>query len=111
MTKDAKMGKDKDLVRKFVKLAFMLIINGRWSTLNMYTSTMIGFFFKYMCCLYFSFLILFYHFHIYIHVYRLLVPPPPPSPLPGRICSVLFFSDFVEEKTGDNKKDIAFLLV
>jgi hypothetical protein len=35
-------------------------------------------------------------------------------PLPlllGRTCSTLFFFDFVEEKTRDNKKDVAFLLV
>jgi hypothetical protein len=32
--------------------------------------------------------------------------------LPGRTCSTLLFSDFVEEKNiRDNKKDIAFLLV
>jgi hypothetical protein len=43
-------------------------------------------------------------------VYTLFAPPPPP--LPGKTCSTLFFSDFVEEKNiRDNKKDILFLLV
>jgi hypothetical protein len=35
---------------------------------------------------------------------------PPPS-LPGRTCSILLFSNFVEEKTRDNMKGIAFLLI
>jgi hypothetical protein len=37
------------------------------------------------------------------------VSPPPPS-LPGRTSSALI-SNFVEEKTGNNKKDKALLLV
>jgi hypothetical protein len=35
---------------------------------------------------------------------------PTLTPLPGRTCSALF-SNFVEEKTSNNKKDNAFLLV
>jgi hypothetical protein len=31
--------------------------------------------------------------------------------LPGQNLFTLFFFSFVEEKTGDNKKDIAFLLL
>jgi hypothetical protein len=34
----------------------------------------------------------------------------PPTSLPGRTCSALI-SNFVEEKTNNNKKDKAFLLV
>jgi hypothetical protein len=30
---------------------------------------------------------------------------------PGRTCSILLFLNFAEEKTGDNRKDIPFLLV
>jgi hypothetical protein len=39
----------------------------------------------------------------------LFLPPSAPS-LPGRTCSALFYN-FVKEKTSNNKKDIAFLLV
>jgi hypothetical protein len=45
-----------------------------------------------------------------------LSPAPAPSlsfpcpSLPGRICSALF-SNFVEEKTSNNKRNKAFLLV
>jgi hypothetical protein len=35
---------------------------------------------------------------------------PHPTSLPGRICSALI-SNFVEEKTSNNKEDKAFLLV
>jgi hypothetical protein len=49
-------------------------------------------------------------------VYTLFVLSPhthlPPNPwLPGRTCSALIFSNFVEEKTRDNKKDTVFFLV
>jgi hypothetical protein len=37
---------------------------------------------------------------------------PPPFPLPpGRICSTPLFSNFIEEKTKDDKKNMVFLLV
>jgi hypothetical protein len=43
----------------------------------------------------------------YMHVHCLGHSPP----LLGKTCSALFLSNFVEEKTWDNKKDIVFLLV
>jgi hypothetical protein len=45
---------------------------------------------------------------IYMCIHYLGHPPPP---LSGRTCSTLSFSDFVEEKTWDYKKNIVFLLV
>jgi hypothetical protein len=59
----------------------------------------------------FFFIILFYVFaftYMCIHYLGHLPPTPPP----GRTCSALLFSDFVEEKNiKDNKKNMAFLLV
>jgi hypothetical protein len=52
---------------------------------------------------------LFYCFYIYLHVYTLFGPPLPPPP--GRTCSTLLFSDFVEEKIYQIKRKTAFLLV
>jgi hypothetical protein len=69
--------------------------------------------FIYFQCFFF---LSFYHCYLYLHVYTLFVPPPPslslspPNPLPGKTCSALFFSSFVEEKTGDYKKAMLFLL-
>jgi hypothetical protein len=52
--------------------------------------------------------------HCLGHFFPLLPLPPPapcsPTPLAGRTCSALF-SNFVEEKASNNKKDKAFLLV
>jgi hypothetical protein len=55
-------------------------------------------------------------FYIYLHVYTLFGPLPT-AQFPGRTCSTLLFSYFVEEKTSftfsirDNRKNIVFLLV
>jgi hypothetical protein len=38
-------------------------------------------------------------------------PLPLNPPLPGRTCSALLFSDFVEDKTSKIKRKTAFLLV
>jgi hypothetical protein len=48
--------------------------------------------------------------HLFTCVYSVCIYLPPPS-APGRTCSTLLFSDFVEEKTKDNNKNMAFLLV
>jgi hypothetical protein len=52
---------------------------------------------------FYLFIYLFYHFYIYSHVYLFLGPPPP-----GITYPTLLFSNFVEEKTRDNKKDSIF---
>jgi hypothetical protein len=55
---------------------------------------------RFLCIAVFSFLLLFYCIYIDLHVYTLFVPLPHPQPrLPGRTCSTLFFSNYVEEKT------------
>jgi hypothetical protein len=59
------------------------------------------------------FFLLFYHFYIYLPVYTPFGPPPLHRHLafPGRTCSAIFLRFCWRENIGNNKKDIAFLLV
>jgi hypothetical protein len=61
----------------------------------------------------YSFLIVYTFIYMCIHGLGHLSPCPAPylPSLTGRTCSAFLFSNFVEEKTRDNKKDIVFLLV
>jgi hypothetical protein len=56
------------------------------------------------------FFLLFYYFYIYLHVYTLLGPPTPPTSMQNLFHPLLFWFCW-RENIGDNKKNIAFLLV
>jgi hypothetical protein len=57
-----------------------------------------------------SFLLSFLLLLTYVYIFGPPLHSSPP-PLLERTYSALFFSNFVEEKIGDNKKDVTFLVV